>query len=150
MQATETLFDLTAAALMTREVITIRPETSVPDAGRMLAEARARVAPVVDSEGRCVGVFSLAAAARPELKQRADRRAPRIPGCVCSEWEVVERDWETLPSESVSWYMTPDPVLVRPETPVGERHGSWRTRTSADWLWRERMAARSALSPARI
>jgi CBS domain-containing protein len=33
---------------------------------------------------------------------------------------VVEHDWDTLPAESVSWYMTADPVLVSPETRVGE------------------------------
>lgn len=121
MQATQTLFDLTAADLMSREVITVPQDLPLPDAARVLAEAQVGGAPVVDADGQCVGVFSTADLVRQaERAKRASRKAPPIPGCVCSEWEVVEHDWETLPAESVSWYMTPDPVLVSPEAPIGE------------------------------
>jgi CBS-domain-containing membrane protein len=121
VQTTQALFDLTAADLMSREVITVPQEMPLPVAARVLAEAQIGGAPVVDSEGRCIGVFSTAdLARRAQLAKRAARKAPAIPGCVCSDWEVVEHDWETLPAESVSWYMTADPVLVSPETRVGE------------------------------
>lgn len=121
MQTKQALFDLTAADLMSREVITVPQDMPLPVAARLLAEAQIGGAPVVDSEGRCIGVFSTAdLARRAQLAKRAARKAPAIPGCVCSDWEVVEHDWETLPAESVSWYMTADPVLVSPETRVGE------------------------------
>ncbi len=121
MPTTQALFDLTAADLMSHEVITIPQEMSLPAATRVLTQAHVGGAPVVDSEGRCVGVFSTAdLARRTQLEKRAAQRAPAIPGCVCSDWEVVEHDWDTLPAEAVSWYMTPDPVLVPPETRIGE------------------------------
>lgn len=121
MQATQALFDLTAADLMSREVITIPQEMPVPAAAQVLAEAQIGGAPVVDSEERCIGVFSTVdLTPRTQLAKRAAQKAPPIPGCVCSDWEVVENDWDTLPAEAVSWYMTPDPVLVRPETRIGE------------------------------
>jgi CBS-domain-containing membrane protein len=121
MQTTQTLFDLTAADLMSREVITVPQEMPLPVAARVLAQAQISGAPVVDSEGRCIGVISTAdLARRTQLEKRAAQKAPPIPGCVCSDWEVVEHDWETLPAESISWYMTADPVLVRPETRIGE------------------------------
>jgi CBS-domain-containing membrane protein len=121
MQATQTLFALTAADVMSREVVTLAQDTPLPGAARVLAEARVGGAPVVDSAGRCIGVFSTTdLARRAQREQRAARKAPPVPGCVCSDWEVVEHEWDTLPAESVSWYMTPDPVLVPPETPLGE------------------------------
>lgn len=121
MQTTQALFDLTAAEVMSREVVTIPQETSLPAAAQVLAQAQIGGAPVVDSLGRCIGVFSGGnLERRTQLEKRAAQRAPAIPGCVCSDWEVVEHDWDTLPAESVSWYMTPDPVLVRLETRIGE------------------------------
>jgi CBS-domain-containing membrane protein len=121
MQATQALFDVTAADLMSREVITVPQDMALPAAVRVLAQAQISGAPVVDSSGRCIGVFSTADLARwTQLEKRAAQRAPAIPGCVCSDWEVVEHDWDTLPAESVSWYMTADPVLVAPETRIGE------------------------------
>ncbi len=121
MPTTQTLFDLTAADVMSREVITVPQAMPLAAAARLLAQARIGGAPVVDSTGGCIGVFSTAdLARRAQREQRAARKAPPIPGCVCSDWEVVEHDWDTLPAESVSWYMTPDPVLVSPQTPLGE------------------------------
>lgn len=118
---THTFFNLTAEDLMSREVLTLPQDTSLPDATRRLAEAQIGGAPVVDSQGQCVGVFSTAnLTRRTQMEQRATRMAPSVPGCVCSDWEVVEHDWDTLPADAVSWYMTADPVLVMPATPIGE------------------------------
>ncbi len=121
MITTQTFADLTAADIMSRDVVTMPQETPLSVAARLLAERQIGGAPVVDSDGRCVGVFSAAdLARRKQREQRAARRAPAIAGCVCSEWEVVEHAWDTLPAEAVSWYMTADPVLVPPETPIAE------------------------------
>jgi CBS-domain-containing membrane protein len=118
---TRDFFGLTAEDLMSREVIAIPQDTSLPVATQMLAQAQIGGAPVVDQQGRCVGVFSRAdLARRTQLEQRAARMAPGVPGCVCSDWEVVEHAWDTLPADAVSWYMTADPVLVQPSTPIGD------------------------------
>jgi hypothetical protein len=48
---------------------------------------------------------------------------PPVPGCVCTDWKVIDYDdWDDFPADSVSHYMTPDPVLVAPATPLG----NWR------------------------
>jgi hypothetical protein len=57
---------------------------------------------------------------RVQVNHRACWNPPPVPGCVCSEWEVVEDDWETLPPDAVSRHMTPDPVMVAPTTPIGD------------------------------
>lgn len=118
---TRTFFNLTAQDLMSREVLTIPQDASLDVATQMLAQAQIGGAPVVDGQGRCVGEFAATALAhRSQLEQRARRTAPAVPGCVCSDWEVVEHDRDALPPDAVSWYMKADPVLVQPSTPVGE------------------------------
>lgn len=60
---TETL-PLTAADLMTREVRTLRADLPLRDAARELDRLGLRGAPVVDADGRCVGVLSVSDLAR--------------------------------------------------------------------------------------
>lgn len=115
------LSELTAEDLMSREVLTLPRESSIQDALQSLMRARVGGAPVVDERGRCIGVFSISDCSRRiQRGSQAVRTPPPIPGCVCSEWEVVEPDWGTLPADAVSRYMTPDPVVVQPDAPMGE------------------------------
>ncbi len=56
--ATQSLLALTANDLMRREIITIPQNTSLRDAARLLFENQITGAPVVDTDGRCIGVLS--------------------------------------------------------------------------------------------
>jgi len=115
------LFALTAEELMSREVLTLTPWMSVQSAARALAQAHIGGAPVVDERGQCVGVFSLTDYSRRARSDQGEAPSePPVPGCVCSDWEVVQEQWQTLPADIVKRYMTPDPVLVPPQTPLGE------------------------------
>jgi CBS domain-containing protein len=58
--ASKSLLTLTAADLMTRDLVRLRQEMSLRDAARLLRQARVSGAPVVDEQGRCVGVLSAA------------------------------------------------------------------------------------------
>src|SRR5262245_46733051 len=51
---------LTAQDVMSREVVTIPQRVSLGDAARLLRRASVSAAPVVDEQGRCVGVLSAA------------------------------------------------------------------------------------------
>ena len=50
--------DMTAADLMTTDVIHLHERMPLREAARLLLQNKIGGAPVVDSEGRCVGVFS--------------------------------------------------------------------------------------------
>src|SRR5947209_8244999 len=106
---------LTAADLMSREVVAIPKHLSVRKAAHLLGEARVSGAPVIDARGVCVGVISAT-----DFVHLADTEnpTPRRPagGCVCSEWQVIEL--ENLPPDEVGCFMTPDPVTVRPDTRI--------------------------------
>ncbi|MDA8216758.1 MAG: CBS domain-containing protein [Dehalococcoidales bacterium] len=68
-----------AKHLMIREVMTARPEMSVEDALRLMVERHISGLPVVDAEGRVVGVFSGTDALAREGKQVGDlMTAPAI------------------------------------------------------------------------
>ncbi len=101
---------LTAADLMSRDVVTIPQHLSLRKAAHLLANAQVTGAPVIDGRGVCVGVISATDFVHladcdhePPDRQRNQ--------CVCSEWQVV--DVENLPADEVSCFMTPDPVTVK-------------------------------------
>jgi CBS domain-containing protein len=72
------LSDLTAGDLMSREVVRLPEDTPLRDAARLLLQHRIGGAPVVDREGRCVGVFSSVDVLRL-AERRADPTRPAAP-----------------------------------------------------------------------
>ncbi len=54
---------------MTREVITVRPETDLADAMRLMTQHRVRHLPVVE-EGKVVGVISIGDAVKAIITQQ--------------------------------------------------------------------------------
>jgi CBS-domain-containing membrane protein len=63
------LFALTATDLMSRHVLSIPLDISLQEAAKKLVEAHVHGAPVIDSEGRCVGIFSSSDLVRWAAKQ---------------------------------------------------------------------------------
>jgi CBS-domain-containing membrane protein len=110
---------LTAADLMSPDVVTIPQHFSLQKAAHMLSHARVTGAPVIDDRGVCVGVISAT-----DFVHLADVEARPLPchdsaqgtECICSEWQVMEVD--DLPTDEVGCFMTPDPVTVKPNTAV--------------------------------
>lgn len=66
--------DLRAEDVMTRDVVTVRAETSVTDAARILLEAGVKRLPVTDEKSRVVGIVSRADLLRPFLRSDLDIR----------------------------------------------------------------------------
>ncbi len=122
---TKPFLALTAKDLMNAEVAAIPCDMGMQAAARRLSQMHVSGAPVVDGEGRCVGVLSsgdfvaCCAANRTRCSQhRAEaNRGPCIfPSCVSSEWQMVNvaENVESL----VRDHMTPDPVTARAETRI--------------------------------
>jgi CBS-domain-containing membrane protein len=106
---------LSAEDLMSRDVVTIPQHLSLQKAAHLLSNANVTGAPVIDSRGVCVGVISAT-----DFIHLADAegcvRGREQSECVCSEWQVVEV--QNLPADEVCCYMTPDPVLVKPDISI--------------------------------
>jgi CBS-domain-containing membrane protein len=138
---TTPLLDLTAGDLMSRDVITIPTNMSMPAAARLLWQAGLSGAPVVDTDKRCVGVLSAADFLRWSGRQDGLQPAGTsefycpfaVPGrgpvarealaarpsqCICTDWQMLAVD--TFPPEEVGNFMTTDLATASPDTPIGD------------------------------
>jgi predicted transcriptional regulator len=112
-----TLFSLTAVDLMSAPLITIPEDMSLRGAAHRLVQAAVTGAPVVNSEGRCVGVLSTT-----DFMHWMDREhLPNPAACAassafCFPWEMI--DPEHLPDDAVHDWMTRDPVMVGVNSPL--------------------------------
>jgi acetoin utilization protein AcuB len=92
--------------LMTPNPITVRPDTPVPDALRLMRERKVRRLPVVDSHGRLVGIVS----------DKDLLYASPSPATTLSMWEIPE----LLGKLKVEKVMTHDVITVAEKTPLEE------------------------------
>ncbi len=110
------LFNLTAADLMNEEVESIPPWMTLPAAARMLARSHISGAPVVNTEGECVGVISTTDFMTwAEKGEAAGKKSGS--GDVHAPWQMVDDDDFT--ASSVRGHMTTDPVTVSPHESIG-------------------------------
>jgi len=118
---TKPFLGLTAADLMSRDVVMIPRAMSLCAAAHLLSESQVSGAPVVNETGECVGVVSTTDFMRWVVY--AERGTSRLvcsnPGCFLSDWQVMEG--EALPTDDeVGSYMTADPVMVPPNRSIAE------------------------------
>jgi len=113
------LLQLTAEDLMSRDVLVISQHMSLKAAAHLLAQAEVSGAPVVDEEGRCVGVLSAADLVHwVDRESRPTKRCQEAETCACCDWQIDGLD--DVPEDEVSRYMTTSVVATGPETRIGE------------------------------
>jgi CBS-domain-containing membrane protein len=115
----KSLHDLTAADLMTREVVVLPQGMSLRDAAQLLLRSRASGAPVVDAAGRCVGVLSASDFLRLAAT-RGEAAPPHAPQPLTCSFLTKQR----LPGvgEATLCTLSPGvcPVQTRQQAPDGE------------------------------
>ena len=117
---TKRFLDLTASDLMSHEVVTLPLDMPLRAAAERLAAAGISGAPVVDAEGRCVGVLSKSDLVRsmgPEVAP-PPKPAEGPPSSYFADWQVV--DLQLLPADGVGRHMSGDVISAYPDTPVRE------------------------------
>ncbi|MEM8947402.1 MAG: CBS domain-containing protein [Planctomycetota bacterium] len=85
---------LTARDFMVKKLVTLRPDMDVIDAVQRLLKGRISGAPVVDAEGRFVGVFSEK----------------------CAMQVLLDAAYEQLPSNEIRLFMDTDAQTIEPDT----------------------------------
>ena len=85
---------ITAKEFMTSRLVTLSPEMDVLDGIRMLLKSRISGAPVVDRDGRFLGVFSEK----------------------CSMHVLLDAAYDQLPSNQVRAFMDTDAKTITPDT----------------------------------
>ena len=115
--AARPFLDLTAADLMTTPVRTIPQHTTLREAAQLLTHERISGAPVVDADGRCIGVLSSS-----DFVTWAGKDGNGKETCRChfiAPWgEMIDID--DAPDNEIRHYMTAQPVTVVPTAPIGE------------------------------
>jgi len=109
---------LTAADLMTRDVITIPQHLSLQGAAQMLERSQITGAPVVNEAGACVGVLSASDFVRWARREHEHSVSCTTERGICSDWQMIEI--EDVPADEACTCMTSDLVTVAPETPITE------------------------------
>jgi CBS-domain-containing membrane protein len=112
---------LQARDILTKEVITATPETTVTEVAALLEQHRISGVPVVDAGGRVVGVIT-----QSDLVARArDLELP--PAIALFDLRVFletpshfKKRLDKMLGVTVDEVMTPSPITVSPETPVKE------------------------------
>lgn len=92
--------------LMTPNPVTVQPDTSVPEALRLMRQRKVRRLPVVDSQGRLVGIVS----------DKDLLYASPSPATTLAVWEIPD----LLGKIKVEKVMTTDVVTVAEKTPLEE------------------------------
>ncbi len=108
----KSLLALTAADLMSSPVVTIPQDTSLSEAARLLHRSEITGAPVVDSDGRCVGVLSSS-----DFITHAGEEGCEI--TFVAPWGEMIAVGD-VPDNEIRHYMTVQPVTVLPTASIGE------------------------------
>jgi len=121
-----TIQHLTAAEMMSDNIVTVPPEASLRDAMLLMHDACVSSLPVVDEEDRCLGVISVRDILNCEVeRERAEALQPG-PG-VGSYYDPDTDTWEhvalvgdpsDLPNREVREVMTEQVIFVHPSAPV--------------------------------
>jgi len=112
---------LKAKDIMAREIIVISPEAKTLDAARILLEKRINGLPVVDANGRLVGIICqsdlVAQQKRLSLPSFFNLLDGLIPLASAKHWE---QEIQRISANTVAQAMTADPVTVSPNTSLDE------------------------------
>lgn len=110
---------LTAADVMTRDVIQVAPDTPVRAIAQLLFERHISAAPVVDAEGRLVGVVS-----EGDLMRHAEAVGELGPRSwwlrLFGERDQMVEDYVKTHGRTATDVMTKDPVTVAPDASLAE------------------------------
>ena len=107
--------------IMTRELITVSPETEITKAAEILLENRINGVPVIDSFGRLVGVLT-------QSDLVAQQKGIPVPSVFTllesyiplTSIKRIDKEMQKIAALTVKEAMTLEPVTVSPETDIEE------------------------------
>ena len=109
---------LTASDIMTTDVITVTPETPIAEIAKLLYTRRISGVPVVEPDGRIIGIVSEGDLMSHAQAVGEQRRSWWL--SVFSEQSMMARDYVKTHGRVARDVMTSDVVTIAPETSVPE------------------------------
>ncbi len=106
-----------AKDIMTTEVITVRPETEIVEATRLLLDNHINGLPVVDDRNRVVGILCQSDLIVQQKKFPLPSFFTFLDGFIpLTSTKQMEKEIQKAVAITVSQAMTPEPVTVTPDT----------------------------------
>ncbi len=110
---------LTARDIMSTDIITVTPETEIAQAARLLLDNRINGLPVVDTQGRLVGIVCQSDLIVQQKRVRVPSLFTFLDGYITlTSTRHFEREVEKIAASQVRQAMTPDPASVSPDTAI--------------------------------
>ncbi|MFH1912778.1 MAG: CBS domain-containing protein [Pseudomonadota bacterium] len=112
---------LKAKDIMTKECITLTPDTDITTAARLLIDKKINGAPVIDDTGRVVGILCQADLVAQQKKVTLPSFFTLLDGVFpLSSHEDLEREITKISALKVGDAMTPNPTSITPETGIDD------------------------------
>jgi CBS-domain-containing membrane protein len=112
---------LKAKDIMTKEPITVSPETEIAHATKLLLENRINGVPVIDEAGKLVGILCQSDLIAQQKKLPVPSFFTFLDGFIpLTSMKQFEKEVQKIAATTVSQAMTPNPVVVRPDTGIEE------------------------------
>ena len=112
---------LKAIDIMTPDPVTLSPDTDIRTAATLLLDKKINGAPVVDAQGRLLGVLCQSDLVAQQKQVTLPSIFAMLDGFIAlSSRDDFEREMQKIAATKVSQAMTPDPKTVGPETPIDE------------------------------
>ncbi len=107
--------------IMTKEVITVSPDTEIVHAARLLLEKRVNGFPVVDETGRLVGIICQSDLIAQQKQLPIPSVFNLLDGLIpLMSMSKIEKEVQKISAVKVADAMTRDPVAVSPDTSIEE------------------------------
>jgi CBS domain-containing protein len=110
-----------AKDIMTRMIITVSPETDITEAAKILLEHHFNGLPVIDSDGRLVGIISQSDLITLQKKIRLPSVFTLLDTFIpIRSQKSFDQEMSKIAAAKVGDAMTPDPVCIDPELDLEE------------------------------
>lgn len=115
---------LRARDIMTREPITVSPETEIGEAAKLLLDKKLNGVPVVDKSGKLVGILCQSDLIKQQKKLPIPSIFTLLDGFIpLTSMKHLEKEVRKITGTTVSDTMTPNPVTVQSNMTIQEIAG---------------------------
>lgn len=112
---------LTVREIMTREPITVTPDTPITEAAKLLLDRRINGLPVVDSRGKLAGIICQSDLVTQQKKFPIPTLFTLLDGLIpLQSIKSLDREIKKITATTVGEAMTADPVTVSPGMTIDE------------------------------
>ena len=112
---------LTVKEIMTKDVITVSPDTEVAEAAKLLLEKGFNGVPVVDETGKLVGLLCQSDLVAQQKNFPVPSLFTLLDGVISfTSMKDIEKEVQKITAMTVADAMTPNPTTVGPDTSIEE------------------------------